>query len=125
MLQGGMALFGNLRRWSGALLAGFLTLALMTPTLDIFLCGGESALAATDQAFKTASADDASSQQQQQNHDADSDCGHGHCHHGVWAGQMTNRPGFAANLSYVDFSQRLYSRPPSPPPVTLLRPPRA
>jgi hypothetical protein len=120
-----MTLFGNLRGWSGALLAGFLTLALMTPTLDIFLCGGESALAATDQAFKTASADDASGQQQQQNHDTDSDCDHGHCHHGIWMGQMVNPSAFAVSLSSMDFSQALYSRPPSPPPMTLLRPPRA
>ena len=119
-----MALFGNLRGWSGALLACFLTLALMTPTLDIFLCGGENELAVAGEMLKVASADNASSQQQQ-NQDEDTDCGHGHCHHGVWAGQLTNRPGFAVNLSYVDFSQRLYSRPPSPPPVTLLRPPRA
>ena len=120
-----MALFGNLRGWSGALLACFLTLALMTPTMDIFLCGGESALAATDQAFKTASADDASGQQQQQNHDTDSDCDHGHCHHGIWMGQMVHPPTFAVSLSSMDFSQAIYSRPPSAPPVTLLRPPRA
>ena len=118
-----MTLFGNLRGWCGALLAAFLTLALMTPTMDIFLCGGENELVSAGEVLKAASADHASGQQQ--NHDEDTDCDHGHCHHGVWAGQLANRPDFAVALSYIDFSQRIYSRPPSPPPVTLLRPPRA
>ena len=103
-------------------MAAFLTLALMTPTMDIFLCGGENELVAAGEMLKTASAGD---NQQQQNHDGDVDCDHGHCHHGIWAGQLANHSGFAVTLSYVDFSQRLYNRPPSLPPLTLLRPPRA
>ena len=120
-----MALRAKLREWSGMLLACFLVVAVLTPTIDIFACVSDLAAGVVVSEPGTSShlALDAG----EPTHDeSDSACIHGHCHH--WAGftKLAERASLeGAGLTSLDAPMGAYRPRPSAPPIQLLRPPRA
>jgi hypothetical protein len=117
-----MALRAKLREWSGMLLACFLVVAVLTPTIDIFACVSDpGATVVSEQG--TSSHLDAG----KPTHDeSDSACMHGHCHH--WAGftKLAERASLeGAGLTSLDAPTGSYRPHPSAPQIQLLRPPRA
>jgi len=121
MLQCGMAKFRTLRGWSAILLAGFLTFAILIPTIDTFVCIADIGQTVAD----TASLTQASKDTPIQHDDGDASCIHGHCHHWVGVAKIGERLAFEVTLTDGEAPRGLYDSPPSAPQIELLRPPRA
>lgn len=118
-----MAKFAKLRGGSGMLLACFLVVAVLTPTIDTFACVSD--LATSISQAGTSSPPSPGSGEPAHD-DEDTACIHGHCHH--WPGftKLADRTSFeGAGLASLDAPMGLYRTRPSAPPVQLLRPPRA
>jgi len=119
-----MAVSGFIRQWSGTFLAAFLTLALLVPAIDSFVCiadvGEQSAVT-----HEVAKVDPVKQAPNESHDDGDSSCIHGHCHH--WVGFTKVGERIALNLIARHFDQvrGAYNAPPSAPQNELLRPPQA
>jgi len=111
-----MAKLGTLRGWCAVFLAGFLTFAILIPTIDSFVCIDDVGQAETiSLASKDAPPHD----------DGDASCIHGHCHHWVGVAKIGERLAFDVSLTDGEPPRGLYNAPPSAPQIELLRPPRA
>jgi len=118
-----MATRAKLSTWSWVLLASFLVVAVLTPTIDTFACVSDLATSVT-QAGTSSHPSPAGGEPAQ--NDEDSACIHGHCHH--WPGftklaERTSLEGMG--LASLDAPMGLYRPRPSAPQIQLLRPPRA
>lgn len=94
-----MSLVKTLRRVGGPLLAALLTLAVLTPTMDLFVCAGDqqptaiTSIAGSTQAGGMQEASDVQKKSSipVERHDADDDgCVHGHCHHGIGVAKLAD-----------------------------------
>jgi hypothetical protein len=113
-----------LRRWSGTLLALLLTFAVLTPTVDTFICiadVGEKVVATQDQPHSG----EAKQLPAQPHDDGDSSCIHGHCHHWVGYARLGERLALAISAHRASPITGTYNRPDSAPSLELLRPPQA
>ncbi len=119
-----MALRAKLREWSGMLLACFLVVAVLTPTIDTFACLSD--LAATVVSEPGTSSELILDAGEPTHDERDSACIHGHCHH--WAGftKLAERASLeGAGLTSLDAPMGSFRPRPSAPQIQLLRPPRA
>jgi hypothetical protein len=115
-----MARFRILRGWSAVLLTGLLTVAVLIPTIDSFVCIddiGQSETISLAQAGNDAPG--------QPHEDGDASCIHGHCHHWVGVAKIGERLAFDVSLTDGEMTRGLYGPPSSAPQIELLRPPRA
>ena len=124
-----MGVLRTLRGWSGVLLAGFLALAILIPTLDTYICIADvqqaSVTSVTKQMAQTGLQKNVPDQSQKTHDDADSSCPHGHCHHWVGVAKLGERLALNITLTNGELPGGLYSSPPSAAQIQLLRPPRA
>jgi hypothetical protein len=124
MLEQVMVKMGFLRRWSGTLFAALLVLAVLTPTVDTFVCiddfGGTVAVAQNQD-----HPGPSKNFPVQQHDDGDSSCIHGHCHHWVGYQRLGGRLAFASAAGRAAPIMGGYDRPASAPPIEILRPPQA
>lgn len=117
-----MALRAKLPVWSWMLLAGFLVVAVLTPTIDAVACGYDLSTSVSQAGTSSPPSPDG----EPVHDDEDSACIHGHCHH--WPGftKLADRTSLdGAGITSLDAPMGLYRPRPSVPPVQLLRPPRA
>lgn len=118
-----MAIRAKLPTWSWMLLACFLVVAVLTPTIDTFACVADLA---TSVSQAGTSGGPAPAGGEPAHDDEDSACIHGHCHH--WPGftKLADRTSLeGAGLTSLDAPMGVFRPRPSPPPIQLLRPPRA
>jgi len=121
-----MANFGTLRGWNAVLLAGFLTIAILVPTIDTFVCIADIGHAASVSETKAlVQAGDMKGAPGQPHDDGDASCIHGHCHHWVGVAKFGERFALEVTLTHGELPHGLYNSPPSAPQIELLRPPRA
>jgi hypothetical protein len=126
MLLCGMGMFGTLRGWTAALLVGFLTLAILVPTIDTFICIADIGQATSGSETKAlVNVGDVKDAPGQPHDDGDASCIHGHCHHWVGFVKFGERLALEVTLTSGAIPQGLYNPPPSAPQIELLRPPRA
>ena len=120
-----MGLLALLRKCSGTLVAVLMTFALLTPTIDSFICIAdvESKAAVTDTAQTSAMKQ--VPVQPRHTDDGDASCIHGHCHHWVGYSRFAERLDFEPSGRHLETVLGLYDSPPSAPKTELLRPPRA
>jgi hypothetical protein len=129
-----LLLVKSLRGWSGPLLAALLTLAVLTPTLDMFVCADDqqsTAITVIASAMPSVEVHAASdlhkkSSMPAERHDADdSGCIHGHCHHGIGAAKLAETELAAEAAPGDGILPRLSAAPHLNLGLDLLRPPRA
>ncbi len=122
-----MALLKTLRKLGAPLLAALLTLAVLTPTIDVYACANDKAPSVTT---ATVSLSKVASQQQKSNapierhDDGDSGCIHGHCHHGIGMAKLSETQLASVALPLSKVAPWAIDAPPSAPSNGLLRPPR-
>jgi len=117
-----MAKLGTVRGWVAVCMAGFLTFAILIPTIDTFVCIDDIGQTVSDTTSLAKASKDAPAQPQD---DGDASCIHGHCHHWVGVAKIGERLAFDVTLTDGGIPPGLYGPPPSAPQVELLRPPRA